>query len=96
MPMHNPNQTRKDEKMLRRESLSPELRQIEEILDQTVRPGLQGDGGDIEVVKYEDNKLYVFYQGSCGTCPSATSGTLMAIEGILRDSFNPGIEVIPV
>lgn len=96
MPMHNPNLTRKDEKMLRRESLSPEMKQIEEILDQTVRPGLQGDGGDIEVIKYEDNKLYVFYQGACGTCPSATSGTLMAIEGILRDNFNPEIEVIPV
>jgi len=50
----------------------------------------------VDVVKYEDNKLYVFYQGACGTCPSATSGTLMAIEGILRDKFHPQIEVIPL
>jgi Fe-S cluster biogenesis protein NfuA len=96
MPAHNPNVTIQDEKKMRRASLSPELQQIEEILDQTVRPGLQGDGGDIEVVKYDENKLYVFYQGACGTCPSATSGTLMAIEGILRDQYNPSIEVIPV
>jgi len=96
MPVHNPNQTQHDEKKIRRSSLSPELQQIEEILDRTVRPGLQGDGGDIDVVKYEENKLYVYYQGACGTCPSATTGTLMAIEGILRDEFNPGIEVIPV
>jgi len=96
MPAHNPNQTQADEKKLRRASLSPEMQQIEEILDHTVRPGLQGDGGDIEVVKYEDGKLYVFYQGACGTCPSATSGTLMAIEGILRDQFNPEIEVVPI
>lgn len=96
MPIHNPNQTIADEKKMRRAGLSPEVQRIEEILDETVRPGLQGDGGDLDVVKYEDNKLYVFYQGACGTCPSATSGTLMAIEGILRDQFNPTIEVIPM
>jgi Thioredoxin-like proteins and domains len=96
MSVHNPNQTQADEKKIRRASLPPEVQQIEEILDRTVRPGLQGDGGDLDVVKYEDNKLYVFYQGACGTCPSATSGTLMAIEGILRDEFSPTIEVIPM
>lgn len=96
MAVHNPNQTPQREKEIRRASLPPDVRTIEEILDRTVRPGLQGDGGDLDIVKYEDNKLYVFYQGACGTCPSATSGTLMAIEGILKDEFNPDIEVIPV
>jgi len=94
--VHNPNQTVQDEKKKARENLSPELREIEEILDRTVRPGLQGDGGDIAVLKYEDNKVYVYYEGACGTCPSATTGTLMAIESILRDNFNPNIEVIPM
>lgn len=96
LPVHNPNQTKFDEKKMARANLSPELQRIEEILDRTVRPGLQGDGGDITVMKYEDNKLHVYYEGACGTCPSATSGTLMAIEGILRDEFNPQIEVIPL
>ena len=95
MPIHNPNQTKLDEKKIARANLSPELQQIEEILDRTVRPGLQGDGGDITIMKYEDHKLYVYYEGACGTCPSATSGTLMAIEGILKDEFDPQIEVIP-
>ena len=96
MPMHNPNQTILDEKKIARQNLSPELQKIEEILDRTIRPGLQGDGGDIEVVKYEENKVYVLYQGACGTCPSSTTGTLMAIEGILKDEFDPAVEVIPV
>jgi Fe-S cluster biogenesis protein NfuA len=96
MPVHNPNQTVQDEKKMSREHLSPDLQKIEEILDRTIRPGLQGDGGDIEVLKYEDNKVYVVYQGACGTCPSSTSGTLMAIEGILKDEFSPSIEVIPL
>lgn len=96
MPMHNPNQTVFDEKKIARQNLSPDLQKIEEILDRTIRPGLQGDGGDIDVIKYEDNKIYVSYQGACGTCPSSTTGTLMAIEGILKDEFNPSIEVIPL
>ncbi len=96
MPVHNPNQTVQDEKKKSRENLSPELQQIEEILDRTVRPGLQGDGGDITILKYEENKLHVYYEGACGTCPSSTTGTLMAIESILKDEFNPEIEVIPV
>lgn len=96
MAIHNPNITPQDEKKMARAKLPPELQAIEEILDHTIRPGLQGDGGDIDVVKFEDNKLYVSYQGSCGTCPSSTTGTLMAIEGILREQYNPEIEVIPV
>lgn len=96
MPMHNPNQTVLDEKKLARQNLSPDLQAIEEILDRTIRPGLQGDGGDIEVIKFEENKVYVLYQGACGTCPSSTTGTLMAIEGILRDEFNPTVEVVPL
>lgn len=96
MVMHNPNQTVVDEKKLSRQNLSPDLQKIEEILDRTIRPGLQGDGGDIEVVKYDDKKVYVSYQGACGTCPSSTTGTLMAIEGILKDEFDPAVEVIPL
>lgn len=96
MSVHNPNQTVLDEKKIARQNLSPELQKIEEILDRTIRPGLQGDGGDIEIIKFEDNKIYVTYQGACGTCPSSTTGTLMAIEGILKDEYDPAIEVIPL
>lgn len=95
LPVHDPSFGVQASKKASRENLSPELQAIEEILDRTIRPGLQGDGGDIEIVKYEDNQLHVMYQGACGTCPSSTTGTLMAIEGILRDEFNPTIEVIP-
>ncbi len=72
---------------------SPEMAQINEILDQTVRPALQMDGGDIQLVDYKDNTLRVFYQGACGSCPSATMGTLKAIENILKDQFNPDVVV---
>ncbi len=96
MPIHNPSITQEDETKKKRETLTPEQNTIEEILDRTIRPGLQGDGGDIEIVKYEHPQLYVYYQGACGTCPSATEGTLAAIEGILRDEFNSEIIVVPI
>lgn len=95
MAIHNPAFGVEDSKKAKREGLTPELQRIEEILDRTIRPGLQGDGGDLDVIKFEENKLYVTYQGACGTCPSSTSGTLMAIEGILRDELGQDIEVIP-
>ena len=94
--LNNPAWTVFDAKKEKRASQTPDVQKIEEILDRTIRPGLQGDGGDIEVVSFSENKLMVHYEGACGTCPSSTSGTLMAIEGILREEFGPEIEVIPV
>jgi NFU1 iron-sulfur cluster scaffold homolog, mitochondrial len=73
--------------------MSPEQRRIEDILDRRIRPGLQGDGGDMVVQDFKDNVLLIKYQGSCGTCPSSTSGTLEAIRSILRDEVDPNIEV---
>jgi Fe-S cluster biogenesis protein NfuA len=77
----------------RRAHLTPEMKQIEEILDKRIRPGLQGDGGDLAVKDFKENVLIVKYQGACGTCPSSTTGTLEAIRSILRDEFHPDIEV---
>lgn len=79
-----------------RENLPESIQKIEEILDNTIRPGLQSDGGDIEVVELKGNDLLVRYEGACGGCPSAFSGTLQAIEGILRDEYDPDINVIPI
>lgn len=93
MPKHNPDYNDPNPEEERRRNLSPELQQIEHILDKTIRPGLQGDGGDIQALSYQDNILMVKYQGACGTCPSSTTGTLEAIKAILRDELNPEIEV---
>ncbi len=97
MWLHDPNYNQQEQKKQSgRQNHTPEMNKIEEILDMTIRPGLQGDGGDIEIVALEGKRLIVRYQGACGTCPSAMSGTLMAIEGILHDEYDPELEVIPV
>jgi Fe-S cluster biogenesis protein NfuA len=90
---HDPNFKVFDPEAERRSSLSPEMQKIEEILDKRIRPGLQGDGGDLAVKDFKDNVLIVKYQGACGTCPSSTTGTLEAIRSILRDEFHPEVEV---
>lgn len=71
------------------------LDRINEILDEQVRPYLQGDGGDLYVLGLEENRLMVHYQGACGSCPSSISGTLAGIESLVRQ-IEPDIEVIAV
>ncbi|MBT7768218.1 MAG: NifU family protein [Bdellovibrionales bacterium] len=77
----------------RRNSLSKELQEIEEILDVHIRPALQADGGDLKCLSYIDHILLLEYQGACGNCPSATTGTLQAIISVLRAEYDPEIEV---
>lgn len=72
---------------------SPEVEKINMILDQTVRPALQADGGDLQVISFENNVVRVNYQGACGSCPSSAMGTLKAIENILKEEFNPNTVV---
>jgi Fe-S cluster biogenesis protein NfuA len=91
---HDPNfAVLENEKPKIQRELTPQLEQIEEIFDRTIRPGLRADGGDIETLSLEGNILLVNYQGACGTCPSSAMGTLEAIRGILANEFNPDIEV---
>ncbi len=71
------------------------LRKINELLDQKVRPALAGDGGGLEVLGLEGFTVKIRYQGACGSCPSSISGTLLAIEGLLKRDINPAIQVIP-
>jgi Fe-S cluster biogenesis protein NfuA len=97
LPVHDAGfMVEADRKKVDRSNLPPDLQKIEEILDNTVRMYLQGDGGDIQVVALNGHGLEVRYEGACGTCPSSTSATLEAIQGILREQFDPELEVIPV
>ena len=99
LPIHDPDFEFEDVKVkkLKKQHTSKELNKIEEILDRTVRPGLQADGGDLEVIEFKDNELKILYQGACGGCPSALSGTLYAIESILRQEMkNDKITVVPI
>lgn len=92
-PHHNPDFKVDEDKKTVAVSDNPQINKINEILDRTIRPALQMDGGDLQVISYENSLVLVSYQGACGSCPSSTMGTLRAIEGILRDEFNPDVTV---
>jgi NFU1 iron-sulfur cluster scaffold homolog, mitochondrial len=74
----------------------PRLLRINEILDEKVRPALMGDGGYLEIIGLNDHTLSIRYQGACGSCPSSLTGTLMAIESMLKQDVDPELEVIAV
>ncbi len=96
LPVHDANFTlaNEEKKKKKREARSPEIDQIEEILDRTIRPGLQADGGDIEIVDFKDNVVTISYEGACGSCPSSMYGTLDAIYSILRSEFHPELDIM--
>ena len=74
----------------------PRLLQINEILEEKVRPALMGDGGYLEIMGLSEHTLSIRYQGACGSCPSSLTGTLMAIESMLKQEVDPELEVIAV
>ena len=62
--------------------MSEDLKRIEEVLDEKVRPSLRAHGGEIQVDRLEDGVLYVKLLGQCAGCPSAdlTNETLVEAE----------------
>ncbi len=75
---------------------NPVIIQINELLDERIRPFLASDGGWLEIIDLEDKTLKIRYQGACGSCPSSLTGTLSAIENMIRDEIDSEIEVIAV
>ena len=72
----------------------PKIAQINELLDERIRPFLASDGGWLEILSLEESTLKIRYQGACGSCPSSLTGTLMAIENMIKEEIDPEIEVI--
>ena len=72
----------------------PVLDSINALLDERIRPYLAGDGGWLEIVELADKKLKIRYEGACGSCPSSLTGTLSAIENMIKEEIDPEIEVI--
>jgi Fe-S cluster biogenesis protein NfuA len=74
---------------------NPLFQKVDDLFEQYVRPALAGDGGGIELVEVEDKVVRVRYQGACGSCPTSTASTMMAIENLLRDKIDPELSVEP-
>lgn len=69
---------------------------VQEVLE-LIRPALQADGGDVELVDVSDDGIVsVRLTGACGSCPMSTMTLKMGIERTLIDKLPEVKEVVQV
>lgn len=69
------------------------LNKILEIVESEIRPALNADGGDIEVVSFNDNVLSVKLCGACCGCPRASETLKYGVEHTLHTLVSEDIVV---
>ena len=68
---------------------------IEKALE-TIRPGLQADGGDIKLVSVENGIVKVRLTGACGSCPMSQMTMTVGVERAIKSAVPEGKKVIAV
>ena len=68
---------------------------VKTVLEQ-IRPALQADGGDVELVGVKDGIVSVRLTGACGGCPMSTMTLKMGIERLLKQQLPEVKEVVSV
>ena len=71
-------------------------KKIEKTVDEYVRPLLQRDGGDMEIVDVKGNLVYCRLAGACAGCAAASQTLKMLVEQVLKDTVDERIRVIEV
>ncbi len=61
-----------------------------------VRPFLQRDGGDIELIDVQDGIVKVKLQGACGSCPMSMMTLKMGVEKQLKEEIPEVKEVVAI
>ncbi len=73
---------------------------IEKVIDENIRPMLIMDGGNLEILDIKENggftDVYIRYLGACAGCASSATGTLYAIETVLKEKLSKNIRVLPI
>jgi NifU-like protein len=69
------------------------IKMIEETLEREIRPSLKLDGGDIELIDVEGNRVIVATRGMCATCKAADITLKHFVEKKLRDLVSPDLVV---
>jgi Fe-S cluster biogenesis protein NfuA len=69
--------------------------QVQEVLN-IIRPSLQADGGDVELVDVKDGVVSVRLKGACSGCPMSTMTLKKGIERFLKEKIPTVKEVVGV
>ena len=72
-----------------------EEKKVAEVLDK-IRPALQRDGGDVELIEVIDGTVKVKLTGACAGCPMSTMTLKNGIERILKEQVPEIKEVVAV
>ncbi len=68
------------------------MEKVQEVLDK-IRPNLQADGGDVELVGVQNGVVQVRLQGACKGCPMSQMTLKLGIERILKEQIPEVSEV---
>jgi NifU-like protein len=82
----------KAEKPIPRMTNLQKIAKIQEVIEKEIRPMLQQDGGDVELVDLDGNRVMVALRGMCTSCPSS-SLTKGGIETKLKELVHPDLFV---
>ena len=81
-------------------TLVQKLKAVDRVIDENIRQMLIMDGGDMEILDIKENgahiDIYIRYLGACSGCASSSTGTLFAIENILKEKLDENIRVLPI
>ena len=69
---------------------------VQETISSEIRPALKKDGGDIELIDMEGNKVIVALRGTCSNCPSAEITLRYSVQQKLREFVSEEIQVVEV
>ncbi|UCD31682.1 MAG: Fe-S cluster assembly protein NifU [Desulfobacterales bacterium] len=69
------------------------IRLIEETLEREIKPALKQDGGDIELVDFADNTVYVELLGTCSTCTASQVTLKHYVETKIKELVSPELVV---
>lgn len=68
------------------------IAKIQEVLEKEIRPSLQQDGGDVELIDLDGDVVKIALRGLCSSCPSSAL-TKNGIENKLRELVHPDLAV---
>lgn len=69
------------------------IRMIEETLDREIKPALRQDGGDIELVDVDGDRVMVNLRGTCASCSASQVTLKNYVEAKLRELVTPELVV---
>ncbi len=69
---------------------------IEAIFEEVIRPQLQAEGGDVELIDIKENLVYCRLTGACRSCHGAQQTLRLLVEGQLKEQVDDRLRVIEI